>query len=84
MYSPIYIKIKQCCSPKYDKYTNLLLYFRMFWLLVVTAAIALFVIQVGMRFSVYFEYKSNIDVKVNSVETLPFPAVTLCNQNNYR
>ena len=56
----------------------------MFWLLVVTAAIALFVIQVGMRFSVYFEYKSNIDVKINSVETLPFPAVTLCNENNYR
>ena len=49
----------------------------------VTAAIALFVIQVGMRFSAYFEYKSNLDVKVNSVETLPFPAITLCNQNNY-
>ena len=32
----------------------------------------------------YFEYKSNVDVKITYVDEIDFPAVTVCNQNNRR
>lgn len=56
----------------------------MLWCLIVAVAVTLFVAQVGSRVASYFQYKSNVDVKVNYVDKIPFPAVTICNQNNYR
>ena len=47
-------------------------------------AVLLFVGQVGMRVAVYFQYKSNVAVKMNYVDEIEFPSVTICNQNNYR
>ena len=47
-------------------------------------AVTLFVAQVGQRMAVYFQYKTNVDVEVKYVETVDFPSVTVCNQNNYR
>ena len=58
--------------------------YRFLWFLVVMVAVLLFVGQVGMRVAVYFQYKSNVAVKVNYVDQIEFPSVTICNQNNYR
>ena len=51
---------------------------------VVAAAIFLFVAQVGTRVAVFFQYKTNVAVKNKYVKEIEFPAVTVCNQNNYR
>ena len=53
-------------------------------MLVVDAAIVLLTVQVGMRFYAYYEYRSNVGVKIKFVDSIPFLAVTICNQNNYR
>ena len=50
----------------------------------VVVAVTLFVAQVGQRMAVYFQYKTNVDVEVKYVETVDFPSVTICNQNNYK
>ena len=51
--------------------------YRFCWLLVVAAAIVLFTVQVGMRFYAYYEYRSNVGVKIKFVDSIPFPAVTM-------
>ena len=61
-----------------------LYYFRVLWCVVVIVAVTLFVSQVGQRMAVYFLYKTHVDVQVKYVETVDFPSVTICNQNNYR
>ena len=58
--------------------------FKILWCVVVIAAVSLFVGQVGNRIGVYFQHKSNVVVKVNYEESIDFPSVTICNQNNYR
>lgn len=40
--------------------------------------------NVGQRLDTYFQYKANIDVQVIYTNTSPLPAVTICNQNNFR
>ena len=57
---------------------------RVLWFLVTLAAISLFLVQVGLRIYDYYDYKSNVDVKLIYVDKLEFPSVTICNQNNYR
>ena len=44
----------------------------------------LFVIEVGLRTMEYFKYETNIDIELHFEDQIPFPAVTLCNQNAYR
>ena len=50
----------------------------------VLVAVGVFVGQVGTRTAVYFQRKTNVDVKVEYVEQIDFPSVTICNQNSYR
>ncbi len=54
------------------------------WFLAVSLAVLTFVAQVGNRMTVFFKYRTNVDVKINYVDKIEFPAVTVCNQNNYR
>lgn len=54
------------------------------WVVCVIAAILFFVIQVSLRVAVYFQYNTNVEVEKVYKSTIQFPAVTLCNQNNYR
>ena len=51
---------------------------------VVAAAVTLFIAQVATRVAVFFEYKTNVAVKVKYVKEIDFPSVTICNQNNFR
>ena len=50
----------------------------------VLGAITFFVVQVSVRTQVYFLHQANIDVKLNFEPSIPFPAVTICNQNAFR
>ncbi len=52
--------------------------------MIVAVSVSLFVAQVGQRVAVYFQYKTNVDVQVKYVDVIDFPAVTVCNQNNFR
>ena len=54
------------------------------WVVCVSAAIILFTVQVATRAKVYFDYNTNVDVSVIYTKTMEFPAVTICNQNNFR
>ena len=58
--------------------------FRVLWTICVMSAVIYFVAQVGQRTSDYFKYATNVDVKVIYANKLRFPAVTVCNQNNFR
>ena len=64
--------------------SSVFFHFSALWCGVVLLAIGLFVGQVAYRIAAYFQYKSNVDVKVKYVDEMDFPAVTICNQNNYR
>ena len=44
----------------------------------------LFIGQVGNRVAVFFQYKTNVAVKVKYLKAIDFPCVTVCNQNNFR
>ncbi len=58
--------------------------FRYIWIIAVVVAISFFVSQVAQRMAVYFQYKTNVAVEVKYIDKIKFPAVTICNQNNYR
>ena len=47
-------------------------------------AIGIFSMQVVERTSAYFRYGTIVDVQHEYAEQIPFPAVTFCNQNNFR
>ena len=36
------------------------------------------------RLMLYLDYTSKVDVEITYVDKLPFPAVTVCNQNLFR
>jgi len=56
----------------------------MLWLICVVTCVVLFAYQAIDRVCIYFEHESNVNVQINYVEELDFPAVTICNYNNYR
>ncbi len=47
-------------------------------------SVLLFLYQSGKRTQIYFQYKTNVDIKKVVQPEVEFPAVTICNQNNYR
>ena len=58
--------------------------YRLMWSLCVVAACLIFVLQVVLRVSVYLEYNTNVDVEKVYMKKVPFPTVTVCNQNTFR
>ena len=57
---------------------------RVAWVICVLAAIVLFVAQITSRSLDFFKYSTTVDVEVIYEDSLKFPAVTFCNQNNFR
>ncbi|ELU05481.1 hypothetical protein CAPTEDRAFT_190760 [Capitella teleta] len=57
---------------------------KILWLICVTVALGLFLVNVISRAGNYFDYPTNVDVSVHYKESMQFPAVTLCNLNNFR
>ena len=43
-----------------------------------------FVVEVSIRTKDYFKYETNIDIELRMEDQIPFPALTMCNQNAFR
>ena len=55
------------------------------WVTCVGTAAIMFALWVGLRTRDHLKFESTVNVEViYSEESIPFPAVTICNQNNYR
>ena len=57
---------------------------RVFWLLLVLSAITLFSYILVSRCLHYFDYPSAVNVEILYPPSVPFPAITICNQNFMR
>ena len=58
--------------------------FRVFWLGVIFAATGLFAFLTIQKLIYLSSYPTNVNLDVTHKDAMPFPAVTLCNQNQYR
>ncbi len=61
-----------------------MLFFRVIWFIAVGCAFTLFLSLAITRLTYFFTYPKSVNVEVTYEESLPFPAVTLCNQNIFR
>ena len=57
---------------------------RVAWVICVFAAIVLFIAQIASRSVDFLKYSTTVDVEVIYTDSVKFPAVTFCNQNNFR
>ena len=57
---------------------------RLLWLLLIIACLSLLINVLAKRLLLYFDYTSKINVEITYEDKLPFPAVTVCNQNLFR
>ncbi len=57
---------------------------RFFWILLCVSFLVYFITQVTFSVLKYYEYRTTTDVQVLYEASVLFPAVTLCNQNNFR
>ena len=69
-------RVNKFCINKY--------YFRFVWMLFVMCVYILFVAQVSLRTMDFYKYSTTLDVHKLDETELKFPAVTICNQNNFR
>ena len=58
--------------------------FRFFWILAVVASASLFVYVMTNRLMLLYDYTSQVNVEITNVDKLAFPAVTVCNHNQFR
>ena len=70
----------------YTQYASLvyLIVLRLLWILVVCSAVLLFVYLAFGKLVYLLGNPKGVDVEVNYAESLPFPVVTVCNENRYR
>ncbi|ELU17336.1 hypothetical protein CAPTEDRAFT_187477 [Capitella teleta] len=54
------------------------------WMVIVLSALGGLVYYVADRVNVYLRYDTNINVIVNYIDDMDFPAVTICNQNAFK
>ena len=57
---------------------------RVLWVVLVVSSMIFFMVEVGIRSRDYLKYETNIDIEISFEEQLPFPALTVCNQNAFR
>ncbi|KAI0226615.1 hypothetical protein LSAT2_022904 [Lamellibrachia satsuma] len=60
------------------------LFRRVFWALALVATVSIFIFYCYDRVSTFLEFKKTVNVEVNYINSLEFPAVTVCNQNSLR
>jgi hypothetical protein len=63
---------------------NIAFHCRISWILVVIIVISVFTYAITDRLRHLYTYPTNIDLTVGYWPRVPFPAVTICNQNKYR
>ena len=60
------------------------LLYRLVWAIILCVAISLFSYMLIKNINRLSSYPTNVDIKVEYVTPLDFPAVTICNENKYR
>ena len=63
---------------------NYFVVFRLLWFLVLIACGSLFVYIMAVRLVLFSQYTTNTNVEIAYVDKLAFPAVTVCNHNQFR
>ena len=58
--------------------------FRIFWIAACLTVLVYFIVQVTSSLLRYYEYNTVTNTDLVSGKPVKFPAVTLCNQNNFR
>ncbi len=58
--------------------------FRMLWMMAVCSAVSVFIYLMIARLIYYYRYPMAVSLDVNYEESLPFPVVTICNQNMFK
>ncbi len=58
--------------------------FRIFWIFICVSVMIYFIVQVTLSILKYQKHSTTTDVQVIYTSEVLFPAVTLCNQNNFR
>ena len=53
-------------------------------MMMVLSSMIFFIVEVGLRTKEYFKYGTNTDMEIHFEDQIPFPALTICNQNSYR
>ena len=66
------------------KFSYVIIYPRVVWILCVTAAIVFFIYHISERAWAYFDYNTTVSVNIRYTNQVPFAAVTLCNINTFR
>src|SRR6218665_256578 len=57
---------------------------RIIWSILLLGNAALFLYIMSINMDNLFSYPTNVNVEVDYIDTVPFPAITICNQNLYR
>ena len=57
---------------------------RLFWIVIITFASTICVVQIGRSVQAYFEYRTKTDIFLVNKEQYRFPAVTICNINPFK
>ena len=50
----------------------------------ILAALAVFMYYLSDRLILYFEYQKTVNVEVNYVDSMEFPAISICNENVFK
>ncbi|XP_078484115.1 bile acid-sensitive ion channel [Ciona intestinalis] len=62
---------------------NAKIWLKIFWVLLVLAAFSVLIWQIVDRVNAYNKYETNTQISEEYVQSLQFPAVTICNSNRY-
>ena len=54
------------------------------WAIILMSAVALFAYLLSVKIEVLVNKEKKVDFDVDYPNRLPFPAITVCNQNEYR
>lgn len=57
---------------------------RFLWILMILAALIIFLYYLSDRLIQYFKYEKVISVEESYVDQMEYPAITLCNQNTFK
>ncbi len=60
------------------------IYFSIIWFLIVSTSLSILIYYTYDRVAYYLEYNKNVNVEVNYLQKMAFPAVTFCNQNAFK
>lgn len=66
------------------KHCYFLIIFRIIWTIVVLGSLTGFVMIVKMQLAQYLSYGRIVNVEIIQSNELTYPAVAICNQNNFR